>query len=120
MTFKTRFGNKKTMYRGHKYDSKAEAHYAALLDNLLEQGKIQSIDRQRVYKLPNMEGKPRMRYMADFVVVGNSGVEYIIDVKGMCTPEMKVKMAYAMYVHNIKIHLVYNTGLKAFNTEFLV
>jgi hypothetical protein len=108
------------MYRGHKYDSKAEAHYAELLDNLLEQGKIKSIDRQRVYKLPNMEGKPRMRYMADFVVVGNSGVEYIIDVKGMCTPEMKVKMAYFQYVHNKKVHIVFTTGLEAFRTEFLV
>ena len=40
MTFKTRFGNKKTMYRGHKYDSKAEAHYAELLDEMLRKKQI--------------------------------------------------------------------------------
>lgn len=120
MTFKTRFGNKKTMYRGNKYDSKAEANYAKILDTLLAQGKIRSVETQRSYPLPNMDGKSRMRYVADFVVVGNSGTEYIIDVKGMCTPEMKVKMAYAQYVHGIKIHLVFSTGLEAFRTEFLV
>lgn len=115
-----KFNNKKYKFKGITYDSKSEGDYAAILQQLLKEGKIKSIERQVRFKLPNMDGTLRMAYIADFIVTGNSGRSYIIDVKGLVTPEMKVKMAYAQYVHNIKIYIVYNKGLKKYNTEFLI
>lgn len=115
-----KFNNKKYRFRGITYDSKSEGDYAEILQKLFKEKKITSIERQVRFKLPNMEGKLRMAYIADFIVTGNSGRQYIIDVKGLVTPEMKVKMAYAQYVHDIRIHIVYNKGLKKYDTEFLV
>ena len=114
-----KFNNKKYKFRGITYDSKSEGDYAEILQRLLKDGKIRSIERQVRFKLPNMDGNLRMAYIADFIVTGNSGRQYIIDVKGIVTPEMKVKLAYAQYVHNIKIWIVYNKGLKKFDTGFL-
>ena len=61
-----------------------------------------------------------MAYIADFVVIGNSGEEYIIDVKGLLTPETNVKLAYFLHYYGKKVHLVFTTGAEKFRTSFLV
>jgi hypothetical protein len=114
------YNNSFTKYKGHIYDSKSEAMYAYTLDKMVEEGKIKSVERQVKFPLPNLEGKLRMAYIADFVVIGNSGIRYVIDVKGFLDPQMKVKLAYAQTYHNMKVHIVFNKGVDAFRTDFLI
>ncbi len=117
---RSKFNNIKTTYRGRKYDSMAEAKYAALLDELLESGQIKHVAYQIRYPLQDMAGTRRMAYIADFVVTNNKGEEFVIDVKGLLTQENKVKLAYFQYVYKKKVHLVYTTGVLAFDYKFLL
>jgi hypothetical protein len=117
---RSRFNNKKVTRRGRTYDSKAEASYADTLLSMARVGKIKEVREQVRYPLPNMDGEMRMAYIADFVVINNSGEEFIIDVKGLLTPEMKVKLSYFQYYYKKKVHLVFTTGAHAYRTEFLL
>lgn len=122
MTFKksnSKFGNIKTMYKGRKYDSRAEAHYSEILDELLRTGKIKHVEYQRRYPLQDMRGTKRMAYIADFVVTTNKGKKVIIDVKGILTPDNKIKLAYFQYVYKETVEIVYSTGPEAYRTKFL-
>ncbi len=107
-------------YKGEKYHSKAEAKYAQILDGLLDQGLIKSYRRQVRYPLPNMDGKMKMAYVADFVVVGNSEEEYITDVKGFLSMENKTKLAYFYYYYKRRVNIVFTTGPERFRTHFLL
>ncbi len=117
---KNKFGNVKTKYRGRTYDSRAEATYSQMLDELLESNKIRHIVHQKRYPLQDMKGTKRMAYIADFVVTTNKGKEIIIDVKGVLTADNKVKLAYFQYAYDKKVELVYTTGPDAFRTKFLL
>jgi len=107
-------------YKGIKYHSKAEVKYAQILDDLLEKGLINSYTRQARYPLPNMNGVMKMAYVADFVVIGNSGEEYIIDVKGFLSVENKTKLAYFRFYYKKPVYIVFTTGPERFRTHFLV
>lgn len=119
-TFKKRpkYNNVKTVYNGNTYDSKAEAKYAEILDGLLADGTITSIERQVKFPLKDRRGGNRLRYVADFIVIDKKGKEHIIDVKGVLTPATNIKLAYMLYVYKKPVTLVYTTGLKKFDTSF--
>jgi hypothetical protein len=114
-----KFGAKKTWYNGRLYDSKAEAKYSNLLDVYFAEGYIKSIEYQVKYPLENMDGKKRLRYVADFVVTDNNDNEFILDVKGCLTPANIVKLSYFQFVHKKKVILIPTTGIKAFNFDWL-
>lgn len=121
MAFKrNKYGNVKTVYRGRKYDSRAEANYSKILDELLESKRIKHVSYQKRYPLQDMKGTKRMAYIADFVVITNKGKEHIIDVKGVLTADNKVKLAYFQYAYGKKVEIVYSTGPEAFRTKFLL
>jgi hypothetical protein len=121
MTFrKSKYNNRKTEYNGVIYDSSAEADGAKILDKLLADGRITSIERQVRFALKDRDGGNRMYYRADFVVVGLSGSRYIIDIKGFLTDAFKIKAAYFRYVYNEVIHVVPTTGPLKFNFDFIV
>lgn len=115
-----KYGAIKTEYNGVKYDSKAEAKYAEILDGLLAEGKIKKISRQVVYPLADRKGKNRLRYVADFVVEKLDGTLAVIDVKGILTPANNVKLAYVKYTYGIDVELVYTSGLEKFKVDFLI
>lgn len=115
-----KFNNIRTKYKGKTYDSKSEAEYARILDELLDAGKIKEVKRQVKYPLMDMNGTKRLRYVADFVVTKNDGSDVVIDVKGVLTPANKVKLGYVRYVYGVKVELVYTTGLEKFRTQFLL
>lgn len=115
-----KYNSMKVTYNEDQYDSFSEAVYAYMLDELARNGVVKNVERQVTYKLENMQGKANMRYIADFVVTGNSGKEYIIDIKGRLLPENKVKYAYFKYVYKKDIHIVFTTGPSRFDTSFLV
>lgn len=115
----SKFNNIKTKFKGKTYDSKSEAKYAEILDGLLKEKKIKSVERQIRYPLPNKEGKMRLAFIADFVVIDNKGREHIIDVKGVLTPAANIKAAYFKHYYKKDIVFVYTTGLAKFTTDFL-
>ena len=76
---------KATTYNGVRYDSKAEAEYAAMLDLLLAAKEIRSYERQ--VKVP-LGDDDSLR--VDFVVTEWHDV-YAVDVKGVETADFKRK-----------------------------
>ena len=72
------------MYRGWRFDSKAEANFAQLLDTRKESGQVAYWLRQVPFDLTDDD-----RYKADFLVVESDGNIYAVDVKGMETPRFK-------------------------------
>jgi hypothetical protein len=73
-----------TEYRGWRFDSKAEAEYARLLDTRKESGSVAYWLRQVAFDLTETD-----RYRADFLVVESDGTIFAVDVKGMETPRFK-------------------------------
>lgn len=80
-----KYRNTPTMYRGQRYDSKAEAEFAQLLDTSLLAGEILEYVRQPVVRL----GVPENVYRPDFLVIPRVGVPYYVDVKGVETAKFK-------------------------------
>ncbi len=116
---RSKFNNVKTFYKNVKYDSKAEAKYAEILENLLKEGKIKSIERQVKYPLEDRNGGHRLRYVADFVVTDNNDKKHVLDVKGVLLPATNIKLAYLRYVYHITVDIIPTTGLKKFNLDWL-
>jgi hypothetical protein len=88
---RNKFNNKRTEYGGKMYDSKREATYAQNLDWRIKAGEILKWDRQESIKLI-VNGVLVTTYRVDFVVTLPNGVKEYHEVKGMITPEAKIKM----------------------------
>lgn len=89
---KSKYGNKKTVVFGIKFDSKKEAERYLYLRSLAQQGRITDLELQKRYELtPKMvrdDGKPEQasHYIADFVYVDVvTGKTIVEDVKGFKT-----------------------------------
>lgn len=121
MTFtrKSKYNNVKVTIDGIKFDSKAEATYYGQLKELEKSGIIKDFKRQIRYPLLDKNGTKRLAYIPDFIITTNTGNVYYIDVKGVLTPATNIKIAYFQHVYGVKVHLVYTTGLKKFDTSFI-
>ncbi len=105
-TKQNKYHNKKTDYKGEKYDSKAEAGYAAELDMLknarFEAQRVVLWERQVRYPLVVNDVKIAV-YVLDFkVTYGDGRVEHV-DVKGMRTDVYKIKKKLMLACHGIEI-----------------
>lgn len=81
-----KYHNVPTDVGGIRFDSKAEAaHYRVLLVQR-ETGVIRTFFRQVLFDLP-----AKVRFKADFVVIGHDGSITIEEVKGFKTAEYKIK-----------------------------
>lgn len=118
-----KYGAKKTVYRGQKYDSRKESEYAALLDGLLSAKKIKKWERQVRFKLPSLDwfetGAWRSYYAADFVITTLDSREHIVEVKGILLPENKIKYSFVKYIYRRPLHIVYTTGINKMDTDWL-
>ena len=93
-----KYGNKKSVAAdGTQFDSRAEHRRWVHLCHLQAAGLISGLRRQVAYELVKSvkfndasRAKPAIRYIADFVYV-EKGAEVIEDVKGVLTPEFKIK-----------------------------
>lgn len=81
---RNKFGAVRTDYGGRTYDSRAEADYAANLDLLIIEGKIERWEAQPEYQLGE-----DFKYRVDFLVTGRGGKQWVVDVKGVETPRFK-------------------------------
>lgn len=100
-----KFGAKKTVYNGRKYDSKAEAAHAQVLQLRQKAGEIVELQEQVRFKLI-VNDQLVCEYIADFTYW--EGKNFVVaDVKGM-----RKGAAYAMFrlkaklmkaIHNIEV-----------------
>jgi hypothetical protein len=73
--------NEPTVYNGDRYDSKAEARYAANLDLRVRCGELAKVERQVPYEL-TLNGHLLTSYVADFRLTFPDGRQEVHDVKG--------------------------------------
>ena len=103
----SKYHAKKTTVDGIEFDSAKEAKRYTKLRDMEEEGKIQHLRLQVPFELlPSFECdgvKYRgMSYVADFVYV-RDGKVVVEDVKGVKTPEYKLKKKLMAYVNHINI-----------------
>lgn len=103
----SKYHAKKTVVDGIEFDSAKEAKRYTKLRDMEEEGKIQHLRLQVPFELlPSFECdgvKYRgMSYVADFVYV-RDGKVVVEDVKGVKTPEYKLKKKLMAYVNHINI-----------------
>ena len=91
----TKYGNKKTLYRGIKFDSKAEAEYydLALWQAQANGWKVKLQERFELLPKFELEGKKyrKIEYIPDFTFYRNGKLVKVVDVKGMQTKDFKIK-----------------------------
>lgn len=103
----SKYKNKKSEYKGIKFDSKKEMIRYIVLEDMLNKGEIEDLQLQVPFVLiPPFElnGKKYkgMKYKADFVYV-KDGKTIVEDTKGYRTDVYKIKKKLMAYVHNIEI-----------------
>jgi len=81
----TKYKNVPVIYDGQRYDSKAEAGRAYVLDELVRALVIRYYVRQPKFLLGCVENV----YRPDFHVIAKNGDTWVEDVKGMETPKFK-------------------------------
>lgn len=104
---RNKFNAKKTTVDGIEFDSAKESKRYAKLRDMADAGKIQGLRLQVPFELvPSFECdgvKYRgMKYVADFVYY-RDGKQVVEDVKGVKTPEYKLKKKLMAYVNHINI-----------------
>ena len=93
-----KYGAKKTVFGGFKYDSKKEARYAQDLDLMLKAGEIKSVQRQ--VRIPlDVNGYHIANYYIDFLVTHKDDSLEYVEVKGFETEvwRLKWKLFEALY-----------------------
>lgn len=93
-----KYRNQPTEYAGHRYDSKAEATFAMELDARLAAHEIMAWTRQVPFTI--LGGTV---YRVDFMIFSQAGIgsgmrvlAELVEIKGMVTPEAKIKMKALM------------------------
>lgn len=83
---KLKYNNTPTCIDGWRFDSKAEAARYKQLCLMKMAGEIDHFDIHPVFRLT-----PEIKYIADFMVYYKNGEIEVEDVKGIETPEFKLK-----------------------------
>lgn len=100
-----KFGAKRAVVDGKKFDSTKEANYYGTLKLRMKCGEITKIDTHKVYKL-DVNGVHICDYEADFVITLPDGTVQVIDVKGAATenlPVFRMKKALMYAIHDILV-----------------
>lgn len=94
----SKYNAKKIEYKGITFDSKVECEYYQHLEKQQEIGLFDHIELQPKYELQPKFGKQRpIVYVADFALWKDNKLLDVIDVKGMPTPEAKLKAKIFRY-----------------------
>jgi hypothetical protein len=102
---RSKYGAKKTVIDGIKFDSKVEAQYYSHFLKEKQAGLIKSFELQPEFVIfdgfTDRDGKKHrsIKYRADFLLVYPDGSMDVVDVKGVKTPvyQMKKKMFLQRY-----------------------
>lgn len=106
----SKYNNSKTVLDGIEFDSKAEGEYYTLLKKERENGLIHSFELQPRFILQDKFVKDgvsfrKIEYVADFLITHNDGSVEVVDIKGMETPEFRIKrkLFEKKYPHRLKL-----------------
>lgn len=107
-TSKAKYGNRRVVVNGEKFDSAAEASRFSTLILLQRAGKISELTRQVSFVLAPgaiVAGKKKraLTYRADFQYVTADGLRVVEDKKGALTEAYKIKRHLMKTIHNIDI-----------------
>jgi hypothetical protein len=123
-TRKNKFGNKKTLYDGIKFDSKYEQKRYIDLKILENAGVITNLERQfKIQLQPAFKHKGKtiqaIHYIADFIYEEN-GVIIIEDAKGFETEVFKIKAKMLKYQIATREDFIKYIGRNLENVEFKI
>ena len=104
----SKYGNRKVVLDGMKFDSQKEARRWAQLKMFDRAGEITGLRRQVAFDLiPSQKGTIRserpVKYVADFVYFDRSGSMIVEDAKGVRTDVYIIKRKLMRRVHGIEI-----------------
>lgn len=85
-----KYRNEPIVVDGIRFASKAEARRYGELKLLVRAGEVFDLRRQVPYEIV-VDGHPICRYVADFDYLDKNGLPVTEDVKGVLTPEFKIK-----------------------------
>lgn len=108
---KNKYGSKKIVINGAKFDSQGEYERYRELQLLQIAGKISGLKRQEKFVLLPTQRDPEtgkcierpLTYIADFVYYDENGKQVVEDFKGYLTPEYKAKRKLMLFLHGIRI-----------------
>ncbi len=86
-----KYGAKKTIFNGLKYDSRGEAGYAGELNIRFKIGEISKIERQVTFPLYGKNGGRVATHRVDFLVTFPDSHKEVHEYKGFATQEWKIK-----------------------------
>lgn len=93
----SKYNSKKVEYKGVVFDSKIECDFYQYLERNLG-NEYDHIELQPKYELqPKFENFRSINYVADFALWKDGKLIEVIDVKGMPTPEAKIKSKIFRY-----------------------
>jgi hypothetical protein len=100
----SKYGAKKTIINGLRFDSKLEATRWLMLCDMQKKKEIQFLNRQRTFVL-EAHGKEICKYVADFVYTTPDGL-VVEDAKGILTRDfaLKAKLFKAQYGFDITLY----------------
>ena len=109
----SKYKAKKVTYDNLQFDSKLEAIYYAFLQELVKQGKITNLERQKSYELlprqTDSKGKflyHPVLYVSDFEYDDFNHTHHTVDTKGILTTDFRLKEKLFYYVFKRKIECV--------------
>ena len=93
----SKYNSKKVEYKGVVFDSKVECDYYQHLERNLGE-RYDRIELQPKYELqPKFENFRSINYVSDFALWKDGKLIEVVDVKGMPTPEAKIKSKIFRY-----------------------
>lgn len=101
MKLRHKFNAKPTVRNGVRYASKAEARYAAALENRKRAGEVLFALEQVPIRLPG-----GTKYVVDFLVFEADGTVRFVDVKGYETETFRIKKREIEALYPIEIEVV--------------
>jgi len=105
---RSKYGNKKTVVDGIKFDSKWESQRYLYLKSLEKADRVRNLELQPKFII-TVNAQKICTYIADFQYdkeLADGSWEHIVeDAKGVETPEFKLKNKLMKAVHNIEIYL---------------
>jgi len=103
---RSKYGNKKVIVDGYKFDSKVEARRYQELRWMECSGAIHDLELQPKYDFPiKYASNRKVTYTADFkYTLGSDTI--VEDVKGVGTAAGKLKWALMKYFHGIEVQIV--------------
>ena len=87
-----KYGNKKTIFQGRKYDSKHEAGIAGELEILRRAGEVVKIEPQRTFSLYGKNGNRICTHRPDFLVTFKDQHQEVWEAKGFPTEVFRIKL----------------------------